>query len=371
MARTATTYLHRIAPAPTARGARAGGGGATARRWLLPRQLGRPWRQRRVAGDFERRVVVGGSEVERQRVPRLAALPLAGAGGMGVEAGGAGKLPPDLLESSPVAPALHAELTSILEAHPTVARQLSRTASAGAPLLRKLPISEFLVAAYGEPAINTGTYVNADGITRTEFTAGAVPIVKLLDVRSPGEFARGHLPGAVNIPLFEDHERAEVGTLFAEKGQEYATSHGLALVGPKLRMYLDFARKAEEESSQVLVYCWRGGQRSASVGWLLSRCGSCASVNTLSGGYRAFRRWAIELVGQDSGKQMQSTRCRPSLAPHPHASICLTPPALCVRSPCSSSAGDAPRKGASVAAAGRPQPSLAVDATPRAPCASR
>ena len=147
-------------------------------------------------------------------------------------------------------------------------------------------------------------YVNADGITRTEFTAGAVPIVKLLDVRSPGEFARGHLPGAVNIPLFEDHERAEVGTLFAEKGQEYATSHGLALVGPKLRMYLDFARKAEEDSSQVLVYCWRGGQRSASVGWLLSRCGSCASVNTLSGGYRAFRRWAIELVGVDSGRKI-------------------------------------------------------------------
>jgi rhodanese-related sulfurtransferase len=210
-------------------------------------------------------------------------------------------LPAYLLESSPVAPGLHAELTSILEAHPEVAKQLSRTASAGAPLLRKLPISEFLVAAYGEPAVNTGTYVNADGITRTEFTAGAVPIVKLLDVRSPGEFARGHLPGAVNIPLFEDHERAEVGTLFAEKGQEYATSHGLALVGPKLRMYVEFARKAEEESSQVLVYCWRGGQRSASVGWLLSRCGSCASVNTLSGGYRAFRRWAIELVGEDSG----------------------------------------------------------------------
>jgi hypothetical protein len=67
------------------------------------------------------------------------------------------RLPADLLESSPVAPALHAELTSILEAHPTVAKQLSRTASAGAPLLRKLPISEFLVAAYGEPAINTGT----------------------------------------------------------------------------------------------------------------------------------------------------------------------------------------------------------------------
>ncbi len=242
---------------------------------------------------------------------------------MGVDAAerGAAKLPPDLLESSPVAPALHAELTSILAAHPTVARQLSRTASAGAPLLRKLPISEFLVAAYGEPAINTGTYVNADGITRTEFTAGAVPIVKLLDVRSPGEFARGHLPGAVNIPLFEDHERAEVGTLFAEKGQEYATSHGLALVGPKLRMYLDFARKAEEESSQVLVYCWRGGQRSASVGWLLSRCGSCASVNTLSGGYRAFRRWAIELVGQDSGKNdvQHSLTCPAQPRPAPRS----------------------------------------------------
>ena len=62
-----------------------------------------------------------------------------------------------------------------------------------------------------------------------------------------------------------------------------------ALVGPKLHMYVDFALQAEADGAQVLVYCWRGGQRSASVGWLLSRCGSAASVNTLAGGYRAFR----------------------------------------------------------------------------------
>ena len=196
---------------------------------------------------------------------------------------------PKLLENSPVAPELHDELTELISQNPEVARVLSRTGKAGAPLLRKLPIAEFLVAAYGEPAINSGTYINADGITRTPSTAGAVPVVRLLDVRSPGEFAKGHLPGALNIPLFEDHERAEVGTLFAENGQEYATRHGLALVGPKLHMYVDFALQAEADGAQVLVYCWRGGQRSASVGWLLSRCGSAASVNTLAGGYRAFR----------------------------------------------------------------------------------
>ena len=32
----------------------------------------------------------------------------------------------------------------------------------------------------------------------------------LVDVRSPIEFINGHIPGAVNIPLFDDHERAEI-----------------------------------------------------------------------------------------------------------------------------------------------------------------
>ena len=49
----------------------------------------------------------------------------------------------------------------------------------------------------------------------TAVNGGAV----LLDVRSPGEFEKGHVPGAVSVPLFSDDERAAVGTAFAKQGR--------------------------------------------------------------------------------------------------------------------------------------------------------
>ncbi|MFO0076712.1 MAG: rhodanese-like domain-containing protein, partial [Cyanobacteriota bacterium] len=63
------------------------------------------------------------------------------------------------------------------------------------------------------------------------FLAGGGPIV---DVRSPAEFAQGHIPGACNLPLFDDAERAEVGTLYHQQGRQAAVLRGLALVGPRL-----------------------------------------------------------------------------------------------------------------------------------------
>ena len=110
----------------------------------------------------------------------------------------------------------------------------------------------------------------------------------ILDVRSPSEFAQGHLPEAVSCPLFSDKERAQVGTCYKQQGQELAIELGLELVAPKMVSLVKQAKVLAPER-QVRVHCWRGGMRSGSVGWLLATSG--LDVKLLEGGYKAFRRW--------------------------------------------------------------------------------
>ncbi|NEQ75329.1 MAG: tRNA 2-selenouridine(34) synthase MnmH [Okeania sp. SIO2C9] len=114
----------------------------------------------------------------------------------------------------------------------------------------------------------------------------------ILDVRSPGEYAQGHIPGAVNFPLFNNDERALVGTCYKQKGKDEAVELGLAIVGPKLANFVARA-KVLAPDRQVRIHCWRGGMRSASVAWLLETAGF--NVALLIGGYKGFRRWALSL----------------------------------------------------------------------------
>lgn len=110
----------------------------------------------------------------------------------------------------------------------------------------------------------------------------------VFDVRTPSEFATGHVPGAHNLPLFSDEERAAIGTTYAGAGRHAALLEGLDLVGPKLRQIVE-AVTAEVDGKEVLVHCWRGGMRSESVAWLLGFFGY--RVQRLRGGYKAFRRF--------------------------------------------------------------------------------
>lgn len=118
--------------------------------------------------------------------------------------------------------------------------------------------------------------------------ARSLPVV---DVRSPGEYKQGHIPGAVNIPLFSNEERAMVGTTYKQVSQSDALLLGLDIVGPKMT---DFIRqsKALTDNNEILVHCWRGGMRSGSFGWLLETAGM--NVFTLTGGYKAFRMQVLE-----------------------------------------------------------------------------
>ncbi len=112
--------------------------------------------------------------------------------------------------------------------------------------------------------------------------------ISVVDVRSPQEFKTGHIPGAQNIPIFSNDERAIVGTKYKKSGRECAVLKGLEIVGGKLRSFAEESRKLSKKN-KLLVHCWRGGMRSASMAWLFETVG----INTfiLEGGYKAFRNY--------------------------------------------------------------------------------
>jgi len=113
-----------------------------------------------------------------------------------------------------------------------------------------------------------------------------------IDVRSPAEFALDHLPGAVNLPVLDDEERARIGTLYVGSAFE-ARRLGAALVARNIAAMLDGALADKSREWQPLVYCWRGGQRSRALAHVLNEVGWRAMQ--LDGGYRAYRR---HVVGQ-------------------------------------------------------------------------
>lgn len=113
----------------------------------------------------------------------------------------------------------------------------------------------------------------------------------VFDVRTPAEYDKGHIPGAHNLPLLSDVERALVGTTYHKAGREAAILEGLEYVGPKMRQMVETVQHATE-SKTVMLHCWRGGMRSKSVGWLLNTYGY--KVFLLTGGYKAFRHYVLQ-----------------------------------------------------------------------------
>lgn len=111
----------------------------------------------------------------------------------------------------------------------------------------------------------------------------------LLDARSPVEFERGHIVGAVNFPVLSDEEREIIGTLHARSGAEAAVHRALELLGPQFANKLAQARRLCRGHKEVAIHCWRGGMRSRSLAWLLELGGF--TVYLLEGGYKAYRTY--------------------------------------------------------------------------------
>jgi tRNA 2-selenouridine synthase len=126
-------------------------------------------------------------------------------------------------------------------------------------------------------------------IEEFEKRAAGLPVI---DVRAPAEFAHGHIPGAVNVALFSDEERARVGTTYKQQGREAAILLGFDLTGPKWAAYI---REALDIAPQkkLILHCWRGGMRSSAMAWAFDLYGF--DVSLLQGGYKNYRRWTARL----------------------------------------------------------------------------
>jgi tRNA 2-selenouridine synthase len=112
-----------------------------------------------------------------------------------------------------------------------------------------------------------------------------------VDVRSPGEYQHGHIPGVQNIPILNNEERIAVGTTYKQSGQAEAIRVGFRLVGPRLEQIITAAEQLAS-GKEILVHCWRGGMRSQNFCQFVGM----AKVETyqLIGGYKAYRQRAVE-----------------------------------------------------------------------------
>jgi len=116
-------------------------------------------------------------------------------------------------------------------------------------------------------------------------------VTDILDARSPSEYQLDHIPGAINWPVLNDQQRAEVGTLYT-KDSFAAKKLGAQYVTENISLGIDQHLTNKDPSFCPLVYCWRGGQRSLSLATILSQIGWRCYL--LDGGYKNYRNGVRE-----------------------------------------------------------------------------
>ena len=124
----------------------------------------------------------------------------------------------------------------------------------------------------------------------------------LIDVRSPSEYYKGHMPNSINIPLFDNEERSIIGTIYKKQGREKAVIEGLKFLEKKMDLLLDnlftnidshkIIPGIKNNELSIRIYCSRGGMRSQSISWLLEKYKF--NTITLKGGYKTYRRWILD-----------------------------------------------------------------------------
>ncbi|MEP5728918.1 MAG: tRNA 2-selenouridine(34) synthase MnmH [Sulfitobacter sp.] len=129
-------------------------------------------------------------------------------------------------------------------------------------------------------------------LTLTQLTdLQTLDVDTIIDVRAPSEFAIDHIPGAINLPVLDDAQRATVGTIYTQDSPFKARKIGGALVAQNTAAHLQGPLADKDGAWQPLVYCWRGGQRSGAFSTILDQVGW--RVRLLKGGYQSYRRLTV------------------------------------------------------------------------------
>ncbi len=121
----------------------------------------------------------------------------------------------------------------------------------------------------------------------------------LIDVRSPSEFKIDHVPGAVNFPALNDYERERVGKIYKLSSFE-AKKVGAALICRNVAQNLEKFWTNKPRTWNPVLYCWRGGERSKSVAYILEKIGW--KVLLIQGGYKSYRKFTINHIPEFSKK---------------------------------------------------------------------
>lgn len=119
----------------------------------------------------------------------------------------------------------------------------------------------------------------------------------VIDARSPSEYGDDHLPGAVNLPVLDDEERARIGTIYKQISPFNARRLGAALVARHVAAHLEGPLADRGGGWRPLIYCWRGGQRSQSFTMILKQVGW--RVDYLEGGYKSWRGLVVKALYDD------------------------------------------------------------------------
>ena len=122
---------------------------------------------------------------------------------------------------------------------------------------------------------------------------------EIIDVRSPSEFGLDHIPNAINAPVLNDQERAEVGTIYKQVNPFEAKQVGASIVARNIANAIDHIFVGRPKKWKPLIYCWRGGQRSAAMAHILRQIGW--NAHQLEGGYKAYRKYVIEELEHKPG----------------------------------------------------------------------
>ena len=122
-------------------------------------------------------------------------------------------------------------------------------------------------------------------------------IDEIIDVRSPVEFADDHIPGAINLPVFSNEERAYIGTIYKQDSPFKARREGAALVSQNVARHIQDSLLDRPENWRPLIHCWRGGQRSRAFAHICGEIGWASFL--LDGGYKSYRNAILDTLKED------------------------------------------------------------------------